>query len=213
MPKLSPSEIEQHLGKGAGAGLVRLATISHETGAPWVIPVGYLYRNRELLITARERCSWLEDIRHDPRVCATVDDDAYPLNKVTIHGQAQIRFEPGDDDRWREFRNPPLDPEHRLVELPDGRQEWDWLQAYNVNTWNEPRALVVVPLAGSKVTSWRMPIEDEVLQETWSSRYYHGDRQGFRVTSASPDEVRVVTEEPLPPGWAPPWEATPIAAD
>jgi Pyridoxamine 5'-phosphate oxidase len=212
MPKLTPEEIDDHLANRSW--LVRVGTISHTSGAPRIAPARYLYHQRELLITARERSAWLEDIRHDPRVCAIVDSDYYPLRKVTIQGNAEIRFEPGEDDEWREFRAPKLDPTHVPVALDDGREEWAWHQAYNDMTWTEPRALVVVPLEGSVVTSWRMPLAGERLEEVWSRRYRHATRHRYVVRSVSevtlppPATVRVVTEAPINPDspYVLPWQ-------
>jgi Pyridoxamine 5'-phosphate oxidase len=214
VPKLTLDEMEDHL---RNTGIVRLATIHHKTGAPRVVPLGYRYADREILITARERNVWLEDIRQDPRVCATVDVDSYPLRKVTISGDAEIRFAPGRDDEWREWRNPPVDRDHGPVILADGRKEWDWLQAYNDITWNEPRALVVVPLESSVVTSWRMPIEGELLEEVWSPQYFHEGRRPYRITSARPYNphgedvdhaggVRAAIDGPPDPDYRMAWE-------
>jgi Pyridoxamine 5'-phosphate oxidase len=191
MPKLTPEEIQRLLSPKEGArtgtptGELRIGTISDRTGAPAVNTVGFVFHNQELLITARARSSWLTDIRHDPRVCCLIDSDVYPLRKVTIHAQAEIRFEPGLDEEWREFRNPPTDPNYRPEVLPDGREEWSFVEAYSRLTWDEPRALVVIPLEGSRITSWRMPLEGESLNDVWASSYYdpEGDRPQFIVST------------------------------
>jgi len=102
MPKMTHAEVERLL---SGNALLRIATVSAD-GSPLVVPVGYLYRDGEIMITAREKVSWLADIRRDPRVCITIDDGRYPLPKVTIRGEAEIRHEPGEDDLWRDRRMP-----------------------------------------------------------------------------------------------------------
>ena len=107
LPKLNHDEIERLL---TGNGLLRIATIGAD-GSPLVVPVGYLYRDGEIMITAREKVTWLADIRRDPRVCITIDDGRYPLPKVTIKGIAEIRHEPGEDDLWRDRRLPLDAPE------------------------------------------------------------------------------------------------------
>lgn len=203
MPKLTDREIDELLSPVPGArtgtptGEMKLATIRHTTGAPAVNTVGFVYRERELLITARQRAAWLDDIRHDPRVCCIVDSDVYPLPKVTISGAAVIRHEPGEDDLWRDVRNPTPTPGYVPQRLPDGREAWAWVEAYSKLTWNEPRALVVVALATAKVTSWRMPIEGEALDGVWASSYFDAaDRPSFTVdvVNAGRGDVRVVRD-------------------
>lgn len=188
MPKLSPDEIERLLTRN---GLLRIATVGDD-GWPLVVPVGYLYRDGEIMITAREKVAWLADIRSDPRVCITIDDGRYPLPKVTIKGIAEIRHEPGEDDLWRDRRLPLDAPEPP----PPGTDVWTYPAAYHAMTRDEPRALVVVNLAASTVTSWRMPIVGETLAGSWADRYYRDEPMRFRVVAvgkALPD-VKVVPE-------------------
>jgi hypothetical protein len=190
---MSDAEIDRLLTRTA---LVRIATIAAD-GSPLVVPVAYLYRDGEILLTARERVTWLENIRRDARVCLSIDESRYPLSKVTIRGAAEIRHEPGEDDLWRD-RRLPLDapvPEPERV-LDDGTEEWLYPAAYHAMTYDEPRALVAVNLARSQVTSWRMPIVGESLDGSWAARYYAGPPTHFRVTEIGPtlDQVKVVRE-------------------
>jgi Pyridoxamine 5'-phosphate oxidase len=194
MPIMTQDEIDRLLSKMA---LVRIAT-TNEDGSPLVVPTAYLYRDREVLVTAREKVGWLANIRRDPRVCLCIDLDRYPLSKVTIHGRAEIRFEPGRDEEWRDRRLPlagrgPLGPD-KINE--DGTEEWLYDAAYQVMTHDEPRALVVVSLEGAKVTSWRMPLEGEYVGESWPDRYYKNEPRKFRVIAVGKGlrDVRVVAE-------------------
>jgi hypothetical protein len=193
VPKMSEPEIERLLTRTA---LVRIATIAAD-GSPLVVPVAYLYRDGEVLLTARERVSWLENIRRNPRVCLSIDESRYPLSKVTIRGRAEIRHEPGEDDLWRD-RRLPLDapvPEPLRV-LDDGTEEWLYPAAYHAMTYDEPRALVAIDVTRSQVTSWRMPVVGEALDGSWAARYYAGPPTRFRVTEIGPtlDQVKVVRE-------------------
>lgn len=193
MPRMSDSEIDTLLSR---AGLVRIATIDAE-GAPLVVPVGYVYRDREILMTARQKVTWLADIRRDPRVCLTIDTDRYPLSKVTIRGRAEVRYEPGQDDEWRDVRLPLADEATRAAADTLGNDEpWPFEAAYHAMTHDEPRALVVVPLEGSQVTSWRMPLVGEYLEESWAPSYYEREPRRFRVTQVGRTlaDVQVVPE-------------------
>ncbi len=191
MPKLSTEEIEGVLsggraGDGAQNGLLRIGTIG-EDGWPSVVPVGFAYQDRTIYITARERDIWLANLRRDPRCCISVDDNDYFRRKVTIKGTAEIRFEPGQDDEWRDLRRPIRSPDWRgATVLPDGREEWLWAEAYSNMTWDEPRALVAIDVAKSRVTSWRMPAVGEYLHQAWSASYFQGPVRKFVVTEIEP---------------------------
>ena len=204
MPKMTADEIEHMLsgrqGKTATPTMIlRIATVSAD-GRPWIVPVGFAYRDRTLYTTARARTQWLENIRHDPNVAASIDDDDAEACKITVRGRAQIVYEPGqDDDAWRDLRVPLRDDSWSgSTLLPDGTEEWNWAEAYHEMTWDEPRALVALPLDGAEVTSWRMPRVGEYLDEVWSRRYFHTTPRRFRITQLgdAPAEWRVIAEDP-----------------
>jgi nitroimidazol reductase NimA-like FMN-containing flavoprotein (pyridoxamine 5'-phosphate oxidase superfamily) len=189
---LTAEEIEGVLSR---AGLLRIATIGAD-GFPLLVPVAFLYRDRRLLLTARAKVAWLANLRRDPRVCVCVDESRYPLRKVTVKGQATIVFEPGRDDEWRDLRLPLADASTTAPSEGEVGQEWSYDAAYRVMTHDEPRALVSVPLAGSEVSSWRLPVEGEFVDGSWARRYYEHKPRRFRVTTSGPrmSDVRVVAE-------------------
>lgn len=192
MPRLTPQEIEDVLSR---AGLLRIATIG-DGGFPLLVPVAFLYRDGRMLLTARARVAWLADIRRNPRVCVCVDESRYPLRKVTIKGSAEIVFEPGRDDEWRDLRLPQPDSTTKSPPVDVTGQEWSYDAAYRLITHDEPRALVAIPVAGSTVTSWRLPVEGELVDESWANRYYENTPRRFRVVRSGPrmSDVRVVAE-------------------
>jgi hypothetical protein len=192
MPKLTDDEIQSVLGRG---GLVRVATTGVD-GFPLLVPVGYVYQDRRLLLTARAKVAWLANIRRDPKVCAVVDEARYPLRKVTIKGTAEILFEPGDDDQWRDLRLPLADDTTAAPADDRPGAEWSYDAAYRLITHDEPRALVAIPLEGSVVTSWRLPMEGEYVDGSWAPRYYEHQPRRFRVVATGPrlSDVRVVAE-------------------
>ena len=94
----------------------------------------------------------------------SIDEDPLPYRKVTVRGSARIVHEPGEDDVWRDL--------YRSIAkryIPA-----DAADAYVDDTIDQPRALVAVPLAdaGTKVTTWRMPVADEDGTGIWHRRYY-----------------------------------------
>jgi nitroimidazol reductase NimA-like FMN-containing flavoprotein (pyridoxamine 5'-phosphate oxidase superfamily) len=192
MPKLTPTEIDGFL---EAAGLVRVATVNDD-GFPLIVPVAFLYRDRRVLLTARARVAWLANIRRDPRVCACIDEPRYPLRKVTITGTAEVVFEPGRDDEWREFRLPLADASTTAPDDDVPGREWSYDAAYRLITHDEPRALVAISLDTSTVTSWRLPVEGELVDGSWAPRYYEHQPRRFRVvkTGSRLGDVRVIAE-------------------
>jgi nitroimidazol reductase NimA-like FMN-containing flavoprotein (pyridoxamine 5'-phosphate oxidase superfamily) len=192
VPKLTDAEVEEVLRR---EGIVRVAT-NGAGGSPLLVPVAFLFRDSQILLTARARVAWLENIRRDPRVCACVDEPVYPLRKVTVTGEARIVFEPGRDDEWRDLRLPLADDSTAVPEEDVPGREWSYDAAYRLITADEPRALVSISLDGSEVTSWRLPVEGELLDRSWAARYYEHQPRRFRVVKSSRrmSEVRVVSE-------------------
>lgn len=193
MPKLTAGEIEELLNQRR---YLHLATTANDA-SPSLVPLGFIYKERTIYLTARARAQWLADIRRDPRVCICIDDVPYPHTKITIRNRAEIVYEPGHEDDWRDLRLPQPTPAWTGgTRLTDGTVEWDWNEAYNIMTWNEPRALVAVSVASAKTTSWRLPLVGEYLEEAWSGKYYQSVPRRFRVSrlGPSPDGMRVVSD-------------------
>ena len=161
MPKLSDSEIEQFLDEPGH--LLRLGTIDAQ-GFPSVVPIWFIRNGGDILFTPRGPSLFLANIRRDPRVGLSIDEDPLPYRKVTVRGQARIVHEPGRDDEWRDL--------YRQIAkryVPEEAAD-----AYVDDTSDQPRALIAVSLgsADGPVTSWRMPVEDEDGTGIWHRRYY-----------------------------------------
>lgn len=141
--------------------LCRVATIQPD-GAPHVTPVWFISEGGNIFITPRAHSSWLAHIRRDSRVALAIDEQPHPYRKVTVEGVANIAFDVGDDDAWRDVyrriarRYVPADGAERYIQ----------------ETIDQPRALLAVPLASSKVRTWRMPIAGEAYTGIWHDRYY-----------------------------------------
>ncbi len=159
MPKLTEKEIEQFLAERGH--LARIATVRPD-GAPSVVPVWFIYENGKVLITPRKHSQFLANLRHNPRVAITIDEDAYGYRKVIFEGVAQILYEVGQDRKW--------DDVYRRIAL----RYIDEAAAdhYLSETKDQPRALIGVERARAKVTTWRMPSESEPYTGIWARRYY-----------------------------------------
>lgn len=159
MPPLSSAEREAFL-QQPGV-LCRIATVRPD-GAPTVTPVWFIYEEGKIWATPRAKSAWLENIRRDPRVSLTIDEEAGPYRKVRVEGTATIVYDVGRDDEWRErYRRiarryvPPEAADHYIAETID-----------------QPRALLAIDLATSHVTTWRMPVQGEAYRGIWHRRYY-----------------------------------------
>ena len=72
--------------------------------------------------------------------------------------------EPGEDDEWRDLYR----------EIAGRYLPRESADEYVDDTIDQPRALLALPLAkeAARVTTWRMPMEDEDRTGIWASRYY-----------------------------------------
>ncbi|MEO6043912.1 MAG: pyridoxamine 5'-phosphate oxidase family protein [Tepidiformaceae bacterium] len=159
MPKMSPDEVQAFLVEPGK--LCRIATLK-VLGAPHVTPAWFIYEDGRIYMTPRAESSWLANIRRDARVALTIDEDPLPYRKVTVEGLATVVRETGDDDIWRDqYRRIA-----RRYSSPEGAE------AYIQRTIDQPRGLIAIPLEGSLVRSWRMPVGDENGTGMWHKRYY-----------------------------------------
>ncbi len=160
MPTLSESEVAAFLDEPGH--LLRLAT-TDEDGYPRLVPIWFIRQGDEILFTPRGPSVFLANIRRDPRVALSIDEDPLPYRKVTVQGDARIVHDVGNDDEWRDL--------YRSIAkryIPAEAAE-----AYVSDTIDQPRALIGVPIRGtSRTTTWRMPVADEDGTGIWARRYY-----------------------------------------
>jgi hypothetical protein len=155
---MTPAEVAAYL-DGPGR-LVRIGTVDAD-GAPLVVPTWFVVEDGTLFVTPRERSSWFTNLQRDPRVCFTVDGDGC---QVILRGSVRTIWGLGHDDAWRDL--------YRRITmryLPAAAGD-----AYLHDTWDEPRALLGLPLSEATVTTWRFPLgEGEDWLDVWAPRYYH----------------------------------------
>jgi PPOX class probable F420-dependent enzyme len=159
MPKMSDDEVRAFLDEPGH--LVRIGTVDAD-GMPRVVPTWFVVVDGEVLFTPRGPAVFLGNLRRDPRIGLSIDEDALPYRKLTVQGRARIVHEPGDDDVWRDLYRT-IAKRYVPAESAD---------AYVDGTIDQPRALIGVPIAGSTVTTWRMPLPGEDPTGIWHRRYY-----------------------------------------
>jgi PPOX class probable F420-dependent enzyme len=164
MPKLSDDEVRSFLDERGH--LLRIGTIDAD-GYPSVLPIWFIRQGDDIVFTPRGPSVFLADIRRDPRVGLSIDEDPLPYRKVTVRGTARILHEPGDDDAWRDLYR----------RIAKRYVDDDAADAYVDGTIDQPRALCAVSMTapGVRVTTWRMPVGDEKGTGIWARRYYLDD--------------------------------------
>src|ERR1019366_4913136 len=97
MPKLT--EQEQMAFLAERGHLARIATVA-SNGAPSVVPVWFIFEGGKILITPRKHSAFYQNIKHEPRVAITIDEDTGRYRKVLFQGKTEVLFEVGEDRKW-----------------------------------------------------------------------------------------------------------------
>ena len=164
MPKMTASEVDAFLSEPGH--LMRLGTVDSDL-MPSVVPIWFLHRSGRIWFTPRARSEWFEHLRHNPRVCCTIDESTGALRKVIARGVAELAHDVGDDDAWRDV--------YRDIALRYTPERF--ADAYLTDTHDEPRGLWSLDLSTARVETWRMPTgEGEDRLAVWAPKYYHDDR-------------------------------------
>ena len=160
MPQMTTAEMDAFLEEPGH--LLRVGTVDDD-GFPRVVPIWYIRGDDEILFTPRGPSVFLANIRRDPRVGLSIDEDPLPYRKVTVRGTARIVHDVGNDDEWRDLYRA-IAKRYVPAEAAD---------AYVDDTIDQPRALIAVPLGDeSRTTTWRMPFGEEDGTGIWHRRYY-----------------------------------------
>ena len=172
MPRLTDRELFAFLDERGH--LLRLATIDDD-GMPRLAPVWFTHHDGSILFTPRAESVFLANLRRDPRLALSVDEDPLPYRKLSVQGTAEIVHDVGNDDEWRNIYR----------EIACRYIDTDAADRYLAATDDQPRALVSVPLAGAAVSTWRMPVEGEPGTGIWARRYY---AEGSKMAASGPGE-------------------------
>src|SRR5262245_11673259 len=154
MPVMTSDDVRAFLDEPGH--LVRIGTIDDD-GMPRVVPTWFIHHDGEILFTPRGPSVFLANLRRESRVGLSIDEEPLPYRKVTVQGEARLVHDLGADDAWRDLYRQIA---YRYVDK-------ERADAYVDATVDQPRALLGVPLDGSRVTTWRMPEEDEDQTGIW----------------------------------------------
>jgi Pyridoxamine 5'-phosphate oxidase len=108
MPKLTPEQVREFLARPDVD--CHLACLDDD-GAPYMVPIWFLYEDDAFYVWARARSQWGEHLERDGRVALCIDggeaDDEWN-KRVLARGQAELIFGPG---------RVPDNPEHPIRQL------------------------------------------------------------------------------------------------
>ena len=159
MPKLTDAERDEFL---AERGVLMRIAVAREDGRPLVTPIWFIYEDDAIYFTPRDKSEWFACLRRDPRVALCIDEAALPYRKVLLEGDAELVYDVGNDDAWR-------DQYRRIAKR---YVDDEGAEAYVQNTIDQPRGLFRVSLGSAKLSTWRMPVEGEDGMGIWHDRYY-----------------------------------------
>ena len=135
-----------------------------------------------MLITPRKHSAFLANVQREPRVAITIDEDQGRYRKVLFEGKAEVLYEVGEDRKWD-------DVYRRIACRYIDEASADY---YLTETKDQPRALIGVDRAKAKVTTWRMPTENEPYSGIWARRYYDaGTKMANAATSVTGAKTKV----------------------
>ncbi len=159
MPVLSAAERDAFL---AEPGVIMRIAVVREDGSPLVTPIWFVYEDGAIYFTPRERSEWFRCLRRDSRVALCIDEENLPYRKVLAEGSAELVYDIGEDDAWRDLYR-------RIARRYVGESG---AEQYIQDTIDQPRGLYRLALADASVKSWRMPVEGEAPEGIWHQRYY-----------------------------------------
>ncbi|MBM4202949.1 MAG: hypothetical protein FJ194_02200 [Gammaproteobacteria bacterium] len=159
MPHLTDAERDEFLNERGV--LMRIAVVRAD-GSPLVTPIWFLYEEGAIWFTPRDKSEWFACLRSDPRVALCIDEQPLPYRKVLLEGKAQLMYDTGTDDVWRE----------RYRRIARRYVDDAGADGYISNTIDQPRGLFRLKLADADVKTWRMPLPGEDGMGIWHNRYY-----------------------------------------
>jgi len=97
MGKMTKDEYKEFMLEGTKTG--KIATV-REDGTPHVVPIWYDIDGDDLVFTTGGESVKAKNMKRDPRVCLTVDDQTPPYSFVQIEGKASFSDDPNDMLYW-----------------------------------------------------------------------------------------------------------------
>jgi len=171
MPGLSSAEQNEFL---AEPGVLMRVAVVREDGSPLVTPIWFIHvqagQTDYIYFTPREQSEWFGCLRRDSRVALCIDEQPHPYRKVIAEGEAELCYDVGSDDEWRDLYR----------QIAERYVPPEAARSYIENTIEQPRGLYRLDLGKADVKTWRMPLEGEAAEGIWHERYYVPGTWGSR---------------------------------
>ena len=142
--------------------LVRIATVDDD-GWPRVVPTWFVRDGDDVVFTPRSPAVFLANLRRDPRLALSVDEDALPYRKVTVQGDGP---HPATSRATTTCGATPTEPSPRATSRSSRPRPTSRTPSTSRGRSSACRS------PASRVTTWRMPVEDEAPTGIWARRYY-----------------------------------------
>jgi len=97
MGKMTKDECKEFMLEGTKTG--KIATVRKD-GSPHVVPIWFEIDGDDLVFTTGGESVKAKNMKRDPRVCLTVDDQTPPYSYVQIEGKASFSDDPKDLRYW-----------------------------------------------------------------------------------------------------------------
>jgi PPOX class probable F420-dependent enzyme len=93
---LNPAAVRVFLDRALPALLGVVSTLDAD-GGPHLVPVWYRYDGERIHIWTLEKRRWVQNLRRDPRVAFSVQEDKPPYAAVSLRGHATILTSDSDE--------------------------------------------------------------------------------------------------------------------
>jgi PPOX class probable F420-dependent enzyme len=97
MRRMSPDDILAFLGEGAPTAAV---ATTRPDGSPHVVPVWFVVDGGDVVFTCASDSVKARNLRHDPRIAISVDDEEFPYTFAGLSGAVEITERPPDLLEW-----------------------------------------------------------------------------------------------------------------
>jgi len=100
MPVMTEKEEKMFLEED---GILMRIGVVREDGSPLVTPIWFLYEDSCIYFTPRAKSEWFGCLKRDSRVSLCIDEQTLPYRKIVVEGSAELLYDLGDDDTWRDL--------------------------------------------------------------------------------------------------------------
>ncbi len=167
MPGLTEKQLNELLERPL---LCKLASIQ-KNGWPHVTPMWFAHEGNNILVIGRKHSSWVQNVKHNPKVALVIDDPNPPQPKVHVWGEAKFLEGPVVNGRWVEVAKV-------MANKYFGKNVGP---TYLGGTIDQPRYMIAIPM--TKVQTWIGSGKGD--RGEWHHRYYDEGTKWYKEYTAA----------------------------